>query len=214
MIGAAEDQRVGLAGYGAGGGKRQQVRLGAGIAEAQPRYRGEAGDDRRREVVLVDVRRAERQPVIDRLLQRRLDHRLGMAEHARRVLVDEIHIAVAIDIGDLRSLGRADGEREGAVMQGGTGVAARHRRPRGLVQLGAARIGRRIALLGLGHRRFEVLVRLASGLCGIGAHAAHNFPPKVPVLLDGPGRIIAERRRASRQVRRHWKSRRRSADVL
>ena len=93
-------------------GQRQQVGLGAGVAEPQALDRAEARDDRRRQLVLVEAGAAQGQAVGDRLGQRPGDDRIGMAEDGGGVLVDEIGIVVAVGIGDMAAPAGADAERE------------------------------------------------------------------------------------------------------
>ena len=81
----------------------------ASVPELQKRTRSIAGKrahDRLRKRRLVAVRRAEHDPVRERLTDRLEDHRMRVAVEAGGVLAEEVDVLVAVGVDDARALAR------------------------------------------------------------------------------------------------------------
>ncbi len=113
VVGAADLDDPFLAGVGAGQAHRTHHRLGAGAEQAQHLHRRHAGADQFGQLDLVFVQQAGHRAA---LVQHRLHvfaqfRRIG-PEQGRAAGLQEVDIAVAVDVGQVRALGAVHGQRE------------------------------------------------------------------------------------------------------
>ena len=126
MVAALEDHDRGLRGRDARQGRREQVRLGARVAETHQLDRGEALAHRRSEALLVEVRRTEGDSVVERVANRLRHDRMRVAEEAGGVLAEKVDVLVTVGVGQPRALAAHDRERERLDVDDGAGVPAGH----------------------------------------------------------------------------------------
>jgi hypothetical protein len=146
MVAALHREDPAAPGRDGGGGDGQQVRLGAGVGEANPLDRGEAVADEPRQPRLEPVVAREVHAHVERAQHGGPDRRVGVSEQPRRVLADHVHIGVAVRVVDAAALPAGNGKRVGAVEQDAARVAARHDLRGALVEGEALRPAARIDL--------------------------------------------------------------------
>ena len=113
--------------------ERHQVRLGARVGEAHELHRLKAPAQQLRQLVLELVRAAEADPAVERVANRVEDHRIRVAVQPRRVLAEQIDVAIAVQRPQVRTLAAGERERERIEVQDAARVTARQhgRRPSG-----------------------------------------------------------------------------------
>ena len=125
VVTAFEDEHRGPAGHHARERDREQVRLRAGVAEADKLDRREALADRRSESHLVAVRRTEGDAVGERRADRVEHDGMRVAVEPGGVLAEEVDVLVAVGVRDARTLAPDDRQRERIEVDDRAGVAAR-----------------------------------------------------------------------------------------
>ena len=106
--------------------QREQVRLGARVAEPHELERLEPLAQGAREHYLVAVRRTEHDSVVERLADRSQDHGMRMAVEAGGVLAEEIHVLVSIRVDEARPVAAHDRQRERRHVNDGARIPAGH----------------------------------------------------------------------------------------